>query len=125
MLRIILLVGFGGFAGSVSRYLASSSVQKLFLLSFPFGTLFVNVVGSLIIGFLFGLGERGNILSPEARLFFATGFCGGFTTFSTFSLESLSLLRDGQWLFFLLYAVGSVLLGLLFVFMGFWLSRLL
>ncbi len=125
MLRIILLVGFGGFAGSVSRYLASSSVQKLFLLSFPFGTLFVNVVGSLIIGFLFGLGERGNILSPEARLFFATGFCGGFTTFSTFSLESLSLLRDGQWLFFSLYAVGSVLLGLLFVFMGFWLSRLL
>lgn len=125
MLRIILLVGFGGFAGSVLRYLASSSVQKLFLLSFPFGTLFVNVVGSLIIGFLFGLGERGNILSPEARLFFATGFCGGFTTFSTFSLESLSLLRDGQWLFFLLYAVGSVLLGLLFVFMGFWLSRLL
>jgi len=125
MLRIILLVGFGGFAGSVSRYLASSSVQKLFYLSFPFGTLFVNIVGSLIIGFLFGLGERGNILSPEARLFFATGFCGGFTTFSTFSLESLSLIRDGQWLFFALYAVGSVVLGLLFVFMGFWFSRLL
>jgi len=124
MLRIVLLVGFVGFAGSILRYLASSFVQKLFYLTFPFGTLFVNIVGSLIIGFLFGLGERGSILSPEARLFLATGFCGGFTTFSTFSLESLSLIRDGQWLFFSLYAIGSVVLGLLFVFIGFWLSKL-
>ena len=124
MVRIILIIGVGGFAGSVLRYLASSSIQKLFYHSFPFGTLFVNVVGSLLIGLIFGFGERGNILSPEARIFFATGFCGGFTTFSTFSLESLSLIRDGQWFYFSTYAVGSVALGLLFVFLGFWLSRL-
>jgi fluoride exporter len=84
---------------------------------FPLGTLAVNVLGSLLIGFLYALFSR-QIIGEDYRLFLAVGFCGGFTTFSTFSNENLHLMRDGQWLSFILYTVGTLLLCLISVWLG-------
>ncbi|MFO7924602.1 MAG: fluoride efflux transporter CrcB [Bacteroidales bacterium] len=94
-MKIILAIGTGSFIGGVLRYLLSQLVQTKFLSTFPFGTLTVNIIGCFLIGLVFGLTDRGN-LTQEWRLFLATGVLGGFTTFSAFSIESLSLFRDGQ-----------------------------
>jgi CrcB protein len=112
MLKNILLVGIGGGVGSVLRYLISRYVEMQALTSFPLGTFIVNIVGCFIIGVIYGLAIR-NMASPEMRILLAAGFCGGFTTFSTFSYETLSLIRDGQPGFALLYIAGSVLAGLI------------
>jgi CrcB protein len=117
MLKNILLVGAGGFAGSVARYLLSRYMELQILTSFPLGTLTVNIVGCFIIGVIYGLTLR-NLASPEIRFLLATGFCGGFTTFSSFSYESLALLRDGQLWFTFLYMAGSLLAGLAAVWIG-------
>jgi CrcB protein len=117
MIKNILLVGAGGFAGSIARYLLSRYMELRILTSFPFGTLTVNIVGCFIIGVIYGLTVR-NLASPEIRFLLATGFCGGFTTFSTFSYESLALLRDGQLWFAFLYMAGSMLAGLAAVWIG-------
>ncbi len=104
--RIFFLIGVGGFIGSVARYYSQQIVSKYFPSPLPYGTLAVNVLGCLIIGLVYGFSEKGNVLSPEWRLFLATGLCGGFTTFSTFSYENLTLLRDGESLFCInLYSV--------------------
>ena len=109
MIRNILFVALGGAVGSVGRYLVSGS--------FPWGTLTVNIVGSLLIGFLTGLVSKG-IVSPELKLLLVTGFCGGFTTFSTFSNESFQMLKAGDALLAALYIGGSVALGIFAVFLG-------
>src|SRR5438034_10636311 len=98
--RSILLVGIGGFVGSIARYLVAVFFAGQLSSAFPFATFAVNVVGCFLIGILFALSDRGNILTPEWRIFLTTGFCGGFTTFSTFSYESIRLFHDGE--FFLL-----------------------
>lgn len=116
-IKILLLIGSGGFAGSVLRYLVSQGVQNKFLSSFPYGTLTVNIIGSLLIGIVYGLVEKGN-LSPELRLFLATGILGGFTTFSAFSLDSLNLLQEGLWVESITYILLSVVLGILAAFLG-------
>jgi CrcB protein len=82
MSKQLLLVGFGGFIGSVGRYLLSGLITKGFPNSFPIGTFTVNVLGCLIIGVIYGISERFGWLTQEWRLFLATGICGGFTTFS-------------------------------------------
>ncbi len=110
--------------GSIARYLLSQIIQQNATSSFPWGTLVVNVVGSLLIGLFYGLSERGAIGSSEARLFLTVGLCGGFTTFSTFSNENLALLRDGQFSFFAMYAFASVALGLVAVMGGFALTKM-
>src|SRR5881409_1720985 len=97
--RSILLVGLGGFVGSVARYVVAVFFAGLASSAFPFATFTVNVVGCFLIGILFALSERGDILTPEWRIFLTTGFCGGFTTFSTFSYESIRLLQDGELLY--------------------------
>jgi CrcB protein len=114
----ILLVGLGGAAGSVLRYLCQRWLSEPYQNNFPMATFFVNIAGCFIIGILYALGEKGNILSPSARLLLITGFCGGFTTFSTFAFENMNLLRTGDTIYFLLYAIGSVVLGILFVYLG-------
>jgi fluoride exporter len=118
MNRIFLLVGVGGFIGSVLRYYISQFFAKYFSTTFPLGTLTVNLAGCLLIGILYGLSERGSVLTPEWRLFLATGFCGGFTTFSTFSYESIRLMQDGEFLNFSLYIILSVLTGFAATYLG-------
>jgi len=118
MIKLILIAGAGGFLGTISRFLASRYLQNLLLSSFPFGTFIVNVTGCLLIGIFFGISEKGNFLSPEWRMFLTVGFCGGFTTFSTFAQENLSLLRDGDFFYFAMYTGLSVFLGLMATYLG-------
>jgi fluoride exporter len=117
-MKFILIVATGSGIGGVLRYGMQSLVSKLYPLNFPLGTFSVNLIGCFFIGAFVGLAEKGNILSPETRLFLITGICGGFTTFSTFSYDNLALLKSGEWVFFLLYLFGSVVLGLLATYLG-------
>ena len=110
-MRLVLLIGFGSFLGGISRYLLSQSIQMRYLSAFPYGTLTVNILGSFAIGIVFGLSEKAN-LSNEWKLFLATGILGGFTTFSAFSNESVTMMRDGQAGSAIIYIVCSVLFGL-------------
>jgi CrcB protein len=116
-MRIILLVGSGSFIGGVLRYFSSVFIQNKLPQTFPFATLGVNITGCFLIGILFGLTERSGI-STEARLFLATGICGGFTTFSAFSQETFYLLRSGHFAYATIYISVSVLIGLLATFAG-------
>lgn len=112
----VLLVAAGGALGSVSRYLLSKCLSDSFLDSFPFGTFSVNMLGCLFIGLLAGLAAE--TLPSSMRLLLVTGFCGGFTTFSTFANESLALMRVGDVLVAGLYVGGSVVAGIFAVFVG-------
>jgi CrcB protein len=125
MLRIILLIGAGGFLGSVARFFTSKYIQQLFPFSFPIGTLFVNILGSLMLGVIYGLLDRGELLSNEMRLFLTVGFCGGFTTFSTFVYENASLLKDGNFVQSALYAGLSLFVGLIALYIGNLFTKLL
>ena len=118
-MRIIMLVGIGGFAGSILRYWFSTAVQNWFVrASFPAGTLFVNVVGCLLIGFLSQFADSRGAFSPETRSLVLIGLMGGFTTFSTFSNESIDLLRTGQSAAAMANLGMHVLLGLGAVWLG-------
>ena len=121
--RTLILVGVGGLAGSVLRYLVTLFFATRAATGFPYGTLAVNLVGCLLIGMIFGISEKGDLLSPEWRILLTTGFCGGFTTFSTFSYESIRLLQDGEILLVSLYVGGSVVAGLLLTYLGMLLVR--
>lgn len=125
MLKQILLIGAGGFIGSVARFLVSRLNTRIDWFSVPLGTLTVNVVGSLLIGLLIGISEKSPILTLEWRMFLMVGLCGGFTTFSSFTGENLILLRNGQILPLLLYTGLSILLGFTAVYLGYMSSKLL
>jgi len=125
MLKNILLVGFGGFAGSVARFLVSRLTTHFEFFSVPLGTLTVNVVGSFLIGLLVGISEKSPILNADLRLLLMVGLCGGFTTFSSFTSENLALIQHGQILQALLYTGFSLLLGFAAVYLGFITSNLL
>ena len=118
MIKSLLFIGTGGFLGSISRFLASKYLQNNFPSAFPIGTFFVNITGCLLIGLIYGFSERTSLLSPGWKLFLTVGFCGGFTTFSTFANENLALLRDGEYFHFLLYVGLSVFLGIAATFFG-------
>jgi CrcB protein len=122
MLQSILVVGVGGFVGSIFRYLISHYINISAQSTFPFGTLTVNIVGSFLIGIIIAAALEGN-LSKSMRLLLATGFCGGFTTFSSFSYEFFSLLQHEQIGYAFLYATASFVLGLAFVWLGFYLVK--
>jgi len=113
----LLVVGVGGALGAISRYLASGWVQDMTGGFFPWGTLVVNVVGSLVLGFVV-VWLQVTVSSAELRQFIAIGFLGSFTTFSTFSYEALAMLRDGEWWRAGGYTVGGVVLGLVAVGVG-------
>lgn len=125
MLKNILLIGSGGFIGSIARYFLSRLNLSTSFFSIPIGTLLVNILGSLVIGLLMGISERSTILTTEARLFLMVGLCGGFTTFSSFTMENLSLLHNGQVLQILVYTSLSVILGFFAVWIGYALTNLL
>jgi len=118
MVKSILIVGFGGFIGSVARFLVSRYFQENVGSVFPWSTLIVNIIGSLIIGIIYGISEKGDFLSPEIRLFLTVGICGGFTTFSTLSNDAFLLLRQQEWIRFAFYTSFSFFLGLLAVYAG-------
>ena len=125
MLKQLLLIGAGGFIGSVARYLVSRLNTRIEWFAIPLGTLTINVVGSLLIGFLIGISEKSPILTVEWRMFLMVGLCGGFTTFSSFSGENLMLLRNGQILPLLLYTGLSVFLGFTAVYLGYISTKLM
>lgn len=118
MLRTILLVGFGGFFGSIARFLVEQGLHRFFNTIFPIGTMTVNILGSFLIGIIYSFAERDNLIGPEMRMFLTIGFCGGFTTFSSFALDNLNLLKDSGFLYLSIYVGGSVFLGLLAVYFG-------
>ena len=118
MVKILLIIGTGSFFGGVSRFLASRYIQNTLVSSFPFGTFIVNIIGCFLIGLFFGLSDRENGMNAEWRMFLTVGFCGGFTTFSSFSLQTLTLARDAEWLYAGLNILGSVALCLIGVWLG-------
>lgn len=122
-IRILLIIGTGGFLGTIARYLTQQGISRILPILFPYGTLTVNIVGCFLIGIIYALADRGNALSPEWRFFLTTGFCGGFTTFSTFSYESYNLIRDEQYIYLSLYIGISVLIGIMATFLGIILIR--
>ena len=116
MLKNILLVGLGGAAGSMLRYAFSVWFKHA---SFPLATFLVNIIGSFIIGLVFAYSLRSESFATNWRLFLAAGICGGFTTFSAFSLESLQLLQQQRVGIFFLYVIGTVMLGLAATWFGY------
>lgn len=125
MIKTIILVGTGGFLGSISRFLASRFIQDNFSSAFPFGTFFVNITGCFLIGIIYGFSEKSTLLTPGWKMFLAVGFCGGFTTFSTFTNENLALLRDGAFFHFMLYTGLSVFIGIMATFFGVLITKIL
>lgn len=124
-MKQILIVGLGGFIGTVARYLVSKLNTSLNFMNLPVGTLLVNLLGSLLIGFIAGLFLRKSFADDNLRLFLMVGVCGGFTTFSTFSHEHLLFLQDGKILTALIYMFGSLILGVLAVLLGYILADLI
>lgn len=112
----------GGALGSLARYLVSGFAHKFTDSSFPYGTMVVNIIGSFLIGLLWGLVENTNI-SANFRTFLFIGILGGFTTFSSYSLETMNLFREGQLKLGIINVFGNNILGLAFVFFGFMLAR--
>ena len=118
MLKVLLLIGSGGFIGSVARYLVQQLIHEKFETGFPIGTFTVNIIGSFIIGVIYALSEKTGVLSAEWRLFLAVGLCGGFTTFSSFAYESFKMIGLEQFFFVALYMGLSFFLGLLATYLG-------
>jgi len=118
-MNTILIVGAGSCLGGMARYLLSKLIQTSAGGVFPWGTLAVNVLGCLVIGFVYGLLDRGFNLSGGMKMFLTVGFCGGFTTFSTFMNENYLLFGSGHLLTVLAYAAVSLLLGLGMTYAGY------
>lgn len=118
-----LAIAIGGGLGSVARFWLASSVHRLFKVAFPYGTLAVNVLGCFLLGGIVGLIEQRGMFSPSQRTFLTVGILGGFTTFSTFGFETFALLREQQYLAAFGNVAANVLLGLLAVIAGWFLTR--
>jgi CrcB protein len=125
MLRTILIVGTGGFIGSVMRYLVQFYVEKGMSSTFPLGTLIANIVGSFVIGMVFALAEKGNLLSSEWRIFLSVGICGGFTTFSAFAYNNFIMIKEHSYGQLLFNLGGNIFLGILAVYLGIILIRVI
>ena len=125
MFRNLILIGAGSFIGGVCRFLCQQLVQKYFPSSIPLGTLSVNIIGCFMIGIIYGLSTKGNFLTPELRLFAATGFCGGYTTFSSFAYENIILMQNDQFFETGLYILLSMLIGFTAVYAGILFTKLI
>jgi fluoride exporter len=120
---MLLYVALGSAVGGVSRYLLGGLIQRLLNTTFPAGTLLVNISGSFLLGAILRYAIDTPTFSPEVRALLTIGFCGGYTTFSTFSYETVALLEDGEWTRAGLYVGASVLLSLVGTFLGFAVAR--
>ena len=96
MFKAMIIAGFGGFIGTCLRFLTGKLAHVITVSAFPWGTFAVNIIGSFVIGIFFGLAEKTHLISPSMNVFLITGFCGGFTTFSTFSLDTFNLYHTGD-----------------------------
>ena len=119
----MLAVAVGGAVGSALRYATTLGAARLLGTSFPLGTFLVNVLGCLVAGFIFGVAEEHGALPPLVRILLLTGFLGGYTTFSTFAVETIALLQDGSWVVALGSLLGNILAGGAFAFAGIYLGR--
>lgn len=124
MIRQLILVGIGGGAGSILRYLVSYYTAKSYTGIFPRSTFIINLLGCLLIGILIGLSETKIGLSPNLKLLLVTGFCGGYTTFSTFSAENFNMIQSGHYITAILYIMLSIILGIIAVWGGISLVKL-
>jgi CrcB protein len=120
---MLLYVAIGSALGGVGRYLLGGLVQRVLDTTFPAGTLLINITGSFLLGAILRYAVETPTLTPEARAFLTIGLCGGYTTFSTFSYETVALLKDGEWGWAGTYVAASVLLSLLGMLLGFALAR--
>ena len=118
MIKAMLIAGLGGFMGTCLRYLTGRLCHLWELGGFPLGTFVVNIVGSFIIGALLGLAERNNFITPTMNVLLVTGFCGGFTTFSSFADDIFQLMQQRNWTIFAFYTSLSIILGVFFVWIG-------
>ena len=118
------MVFVGGGFGSVARYFLGRWLNNLEP-AIPYGTMLSNVLGSFLVGFILGYFAKSTSISETQSLLLATGFCGGFTTFSTFAYENHVFLKNGDYLSFIPYTLGSLILGFLAVFLGLYLSKLI
>lgn len=123
MIKHVLWVGLGGGLGSMARYLCQRWFSIHYMHSFPWGTFAVNIAGCLLIGLLWGISFRSFESNESWKLFLIAGICGGFTTFSAFTLEGIGLIRENKWGLFFAYIAGSVLLGLLATIIGMKITR--
>ena len=121
-MKSFLLVFLGGGLGSGLRYLVTIAMNQ-YSKVLPFGTFAVNMIGCLFIGLVLGYAQKENTLTSNQTLLLATGFCGGFTTFSAFANENFELIKNGEIFNFSAYTIGSVLVGILAVFIGFYFSK--
>ncbi len=115
---LLMLVGMGGWLGTMARYLVVVNVGRGSI-SFPVGTLVVNLIGCFIIALVAGVAEKTTLISPETRLFLATGICGGFTTFSALMYEAGGLLEEGEFWYAGIYVSASFIGGLVALYLGF------
>lgn len=126
MIRTLLLIGGGSFLGGVSRYLVKIGCERLFpAAALPLGTMAANVAGCFLIGLFYGLASRHAAMTQDVMMFLTVGFCGGFTTFSTFMNENFTMLQGGDALNAVLYAGLSLFLGFVFLYLGGQASRVL
>ena len=121
-MKSLLLVFFGGGFGSVLRYIIGKYLNNAEN-GIPYGTFAANILGSLLIGIILGMAAKNNTLSQSQTLLLATGFCGGFTTFSTFAYENHVFLKSGDFMSFALYTIASFVVGFLAVFLGMFLAK--
>ena len=121
----LVMVGLGSAFGGIARWWLTISIQSRSGLAFPWGTFSVNATGALLLGFLIRVALASPAISPEMRLLLTTGFCGGYTTFSTYSYETAVLVEHGEYGRAATYALASVLVSLAAMFLGFMLARLL
>ena len=120
---MLLYVAIGSALGGMGRYLLGGFIQRLVATTFPAGTLLINITGSFLIGLIIRYAVETPTLTPELRAFLTIGLCGGYTTFSSFSYETVALLEDGEWTRAALYVVASVVLSLLATLLGYALAR--
>lgn len=125
MLKSLLMVGTGSFIGGAMRFLISTYIKGACGQGFPWGTLGVNLLGCLLFGIIFAIFSKNYSADKTLYLLLATGFCGGFTTFSAFANESVELLQNGQMLVFIGYVTTSVAAGILLIALGYWMVNML